>query len=57
MWRCGGVVYSSEPHPFALSSERDQQRDKTSGATFKLKVSIVLSFPTLELLSGRVCCG
>jgi len=57
MWRCGGVVYSSEPDPFALSSVRDQQQVKTSGATFKLKVSIVLSFPTLELLNGRDCCG
>ena len=52
MRRRGGDAYSSEPHPFALPTERDQQRVKTSGATFKLEVSIdsiVLPFPTLEL--------
>jgi len=57
MWRCGSDAYSSEPHPFALPSERDQQRVKTSATIFKLEVSIVLSFPTLELFNGGVCCG
>ena len=56
MRRRGGDAYSSEPHPFALPTERDQQRVKTSGATFKLEVSIDSSSSFCNSRVGRVCC-